>query len=370
MIVWYFLAPRPGHEVMLFPQQGMATVRKGGSVLSVGPSQVLKLCEGDQIYTGGDSSALLLLLGGARTQLQPDTDVVLRRLSSSDEGLSTIRLEVRHGETWHELGFPTKGQTRYELLTPSARVILSPGRHHLIVSDDGTTRVEVHEGLAKVTAQSTEIQIRDSQYTCVLPGTAPAVPRPIVARFLFVSQRGGNADIWMLAEEGREVQLTRHRADDLAPAWSPDGTKIAFETLRDGNSEVYIMHADGSEQVNLTRSAADDHAPAWSPDGSKIAFESLHEHGRHIYVMNVDGTRKVRLTSRPDLSLAPHWSADGPDIIFTRIDADTNGDGLVDPRDMGAFFFVEQGEARAERLWGSRMIFEQLVFPWTRRTVG
>ena len=51
-------------------------------------------------------------------------------------------------------------------------------------------------------------------------------------------------------------------------------SKIAFDTDRDGNFEIYVMDADGSNQVNLTNSAAADRRPAWSPDGSKIAFMS------------------------------------------------------------------------------------------------
>ena len=57
-----------------------------------------------------------------------------------------------------------------------------------------------------------------------------------------------------------------------APAWSPDGRKIAFVSDRDGNSEIYVMNADGSGQRRLTRNPAYDADPAWSPDGRTIAF--------------------------------------------------------------------------------------------------
>ena len=52
--------------------------------------------------------------------------------------------------------------------------------------------------------------------------------------------------------------------DDSLPTWSPDGTKIAFQTDRDGNSEIYVMNADGSELQNLTKSADNEFDPAWS----------------------------------------------------------------------------------------------------------
>ena len=75
------------------------------------------------------------------------------------------------------------------------------------------------------------------------------------------------------------------------PARSPDGTKVAFTTFRDGDREIYVMDADGGNPVNLTRHDAFDSAPAWSPDGRRIAFESERDGGvPHIFVMNADGS--------------------------------------------------------------------------------
>jgi TolB protein len=80
-----------------------------------------------------------------------------------------------------------------------------------------------------------------------------------------------------------------------APAWSPDGRKIAFVSDRNGNSEVYVMNAKGNGQRNLTRNPAFDADPAWSPDGRKIAFASKRDGEYGIYVMNVDGSGQRRL---------------------------------------------------------------------------
>ncbi|HEY7604626.1 MAG TPA: LpqB family beta-propeller domain-containing protein [Gaiellaceae bacterium] len=78
------------------------------------------------------------------------------------------------------------------------------------------------------------------------------------------------------------------------PAWSPDGRKIAFVN-RDGNSEVYVMNANGHGQRNLTRDPAYDADPAWSPDGRKIAFVSNRDGKYGIYLMNADGSGQQRL---------------------------------------------------------------------------
>ena len=73
------------------------------------------------------------------------------------------------------------------------------------------------------------------------------------------------------------------------PAWSPDGRRIAFESVRDGTTGVSVVNADGSGQRRLARIGR---APAWSPDGRTIAFFS----GVKIYLMNADGSEHRALT--------------------------------------------------------------------------
>ena len=58
------------------------------------------------------------------------------------------------------------------------------------------------------------------------------------------------------------------------PAWSPDRTRIAFTSNRDGSYKIYLMDADGSDQTRLTNNSADDYGPSWSPDGTQITFIS------------------------------------------------------------------------------------------------
>ena len=78
----------------------------------------------------------------------------------------------------------------------------------------------------------------------------------------------------MHADGSAQTNLTRHADDDFLPTWSPDGTRIAFTSRRDGNDEIYVMNPDGSGQTRLTTDAAIDAAPTWSPDGQRLAFQS------------------------------------------------------------------------------------------------
>ena len=100
--------------------------------------------------------------------------------------------------------------------------------------------------------------------------------------------------------------------DGLDPAWSPAGDKIAFESTRDGNSEIYVMNADGSGHNRLTTNTANDYSPAWSPDSTKIAFVSFRSPGG-IYVMDADGSNQTQLTNGGG---DPAWSPDGTKIAL------------------------------------------------------
>ena len=97
------------------------------------------------------------------------------------------------------------------------------------------------------------------------------------------------------------------------PAWSPNGRRIAFASLRDGNSEVYVMNADGSRQRNLTRNPAEDFFPAWSPNGRRIAFASLRDGNSEVYAMNADGSGQRNLTRDPaeDFDLPGRQTGEG-----------------------------------------------------------
>jgi len=129
--------------------------------------------------------------------------------------------------------------------------------------------------------------------------TAPAWS-PDGRRIAFTSTRDGNAEIYVVDANGTALRrLTSDAADDFAPAWSPDGRRIAFTSTRDGNAELYLGDANGGAAQRLTRSPAGDHMPAWSPDGSRIAFASRRRGTFDLYVMDAAGRHVRRLTRAP-----------------------------------------------------------------------
>ncbi len=142
---------------------------------------------------------------------------------------------------------------------------------------------------------------------------------PDGTRIAFSSERDGDRELYVMNADGtNDVRLTEHPGPDSKPRWSPDGSKIAFESERDGEWEIYVMNTDGSNQVNLTNSpSSSDHRATWSPDGSRIAFESTRDGNFEIYVMNADGSGVVRLTDSPGQDLSASWSPDGTKILFT-----------------------------------------------------
>src|SRR5262245_1977414 len=128
--------------------------------------------------------------------------------------------------------------------------------------------------------------------------------------------KGGFFDIYSANADGTRVVRLTHDRDARLPAWSPDGSRIAF-TRQDGEgSQIYVMKADGSDPAALTSSSAFNARPTWSPDGSRIAFESVADRNADVYVMNADGSGLTRLTSDTAGDYDPVWSPDGERIAF------------------------------------------------------
>ena len=107
----------------------------------------------------------------------------------------------------------------------------------------------------------------------------------------------------LYADGERQTRLTDHGGSDTPPSWSPDGSRLVFVSDRDGNSEIYVMDVDGQNQTRLTDSDGWDVSPSWSPDGSRLAFVSDRDGNSEIYVMDADGQNQTRLTDGSPLDV-------------------------------------------------------------------
>lgn len=163
---------------------------------------------------------------------------------------------------------------------------------------------------------------------------------PVVSNIMFVpgpstfpAQRGNliayvqaavNANIWKLDlrdathAKGDPVKLISSTRQQAAASYSPDGSRIAFQSDRSGYWEIWTCNRDGSEPEQLTHFGGPlAGTPRWSPDGKKIAFDSRASGIAQIYVLPANGGAAQRITNDPDGGEVPSWSRDGKWIYYT-----------------------------------------------------
>ncbi|HKZ85754.1 MAG TPA: hypothetical protein VJ793_19120 [Anaerolineae bacterium] len=197
------------------------------------------------------------------------------------------------------------------------------------------------------------------------PATRPCLPRD---RIVFAGEQDGNVDIYVMRDgEHAPRQLTTDPAIDRAPALSPDRRRIVFASNRNGDFDLFSMSVDpaergassGDDVQQLTDDPSDEDAPAVSPDGQFIAFQSNRDGTFDIYVIRADppgrgassGSGLQRVTQSEDDATRPSWSPDGRQIAFA-LSGDTfrvNADG-ADPAGRGVPSAALQGSASSSAI--------------------
>jgi len=152
-----------------------------------------------------------------------------------------------------------------------------------------------------------------------LSGGQPSIAQTKIA---YVSERGGNKEIWVMDYDGADQQEVTHlKSISLTPRWSPDATRIAFTCyvpFRGVTSAQICMYSAASNRlIAFPRYRGTNSSPAWSPDGSQIAFMSSQNGDPEIYVTNADGTHLHRITFAAGVSTSPAWNPKtGKQMVF------------------------------------------------------
>lgn len=155
------------------------------------------------------------------------------------------------------------------------------------------------------------------------PQSTPISRGTMTGSFILSAERNGYRELYAASPEtihdsGQWRQLTAGYSPARAPALSPDGTRLAFQSRKDNNWEIYVLDLRTGKTTRLTNDFAYDGAPTWSSDGKQIAFESYRDQDLDIWRMNADGSEPVNLTPKSTaFDFAPAWSPDGKTIVFT-----------------------------------------------------
>ncbi len=145
---------------------------------------------------------------------------------------------------------------------------------------------------------------------------------PDGTKLAYVSFEGGPAVIYVQdVFTGARERISAFKGINGAPEWSPDGRRMVMSLSKDGNSEIYVMHLASKRLQRLTNHFAIDTEPTWAPDGRRIAFTSDRGGKPQIYQVSIDGGKPERLTYEGRYNTRPEYSPDGKRLIFVRGEA-------------------------------------------------
>ncbi|MBI15072.1 MAG: hypothetical protein CL782_02265 [Chloroflexi bacterium] len=143
---------------------------------------------------------------------------------------------------------------------------------------------------------------------------------PDSTKLAFISERDGNPEIYVMERDSLDAlcensggnpkqiyRLTDTEEDESDIVWSPDGQRILFVSERDGNKEIYVMDYTGSNETRLTFNQKDDYDPIWGTDGTSVIFVSELDGDSDIFIMDTEGQSQQRITNNDAIDESPTW---------------------------------------------------------------
>ncbi len=188
---------------------------------------------------------------------------------------------------------------------------------------------------AATQAQDREVRVTVSEGTNMAAAVSPDGSRMVLDL---------QGTLWVMDAGGGEARaITDMYYDARQPQWAPDGSRIVFQSFRDGNWHIWSIRPDGSDPVQHTFGPYDEREPAYSPDGSTITFASDRSGTYDIWTLDLGTGATSRVTDAPGHEFTPSWSADGETLVYAS-DQDggavlvrgTDGSGRVVARVPGA----------------------------------
>ena len=161
--------------------------------------------------------------------------------------------------------------------------------------------------------------ITNGQSTALTPRYSPDY-----SKIAYVSYLNGFARIFVYdIGSGRQTLITESQNPTFAPRWSPDGRWILYSMAVAGNTDIYrIGSGGGGTPQRLTDTPGIDVGGSYSPDGTRVVFESDRSGSQQVYVMNADGSDQRRISFFGGRAATPEWSPRGDQIAFTHIAGD------------------------------------------------
>ena len=161
--------------------------------------------------------------------------------------------------------------------------------------------------------------ITNGQSTALTPRYSPDY-----SKIAYVSYQNGFARIFVYdIGSGRQTLITESQNPTFAPRWSPDGRWILYSMAVAGNTDIYrIGSGGGGTPQRLTDTPGIDVGGSYSPDGTRVVFESDRSGSQQVYVMNADGSDQRRISFFGGRAATPEWSPRGDQIAFTHIAGD------------------------------------------------